>query len=295
MIEVGLTVSPPRVRADARGRRRGREEAARRAAGRGLGASLVRTRCSPRPPATIVSTIASPRWPRPISSAGPPRRDKPSPACRRSTADLAPADRISYGMLQLQLRDDLAAHSSASGGSPDARQRIPHRFAPPRQVPLATVRDYESYLARLRASRYVAQQIAKMREGLRTGSRCRAWSSRATTSPPEPRRRRPREERLLRALRAFPPACPRLSASACAPPAGRPSEPSCRHTARSWTSSCASTCPARARRRRPPTCPRAGPTTRSWSATTRPSTSRPRRSTRSGSPRWRASTPRWRM
>src|SRR6266542_627583 len=40
----------------------------------------------------------------------------------------------------------------------------------PRHTTLATTRDYENYIARLRAfPAYVAQQIANMREGLRTG------------------------------------------------------------------------------------------------------------------------------
>jgi uncharacterized protein (DUF885 family) len=85
---------------------------------------------------------------------------------------LAPADRISRRMLELQLRDDLAAHrfgdwrislTSDSGFHTDIALL-------PREVPLATVRDYENYIARLRAIPvYFDQHVALLREGLRTG------------------------------------------------------------------------------------------------------------------------------
>ena len=85
---------------------------------------------------------------------------------------LAAQDRISYDMLarraarrrrRLRSRPVAAAHQR--------RQRLPHAFAElPRHMTLATTRDYENYIARLRAfPAYVAQQIAYMREGLRTG------------------------------------------------------------------------------------------------------------------------------
>lgn len=85
---------------------------------------------------------------------------------------LAPADRISRRMLELQLRDDLAAHrfgdwrislTSDSGFHTDIALL-------PREVPLATARDYENYIARLRAIPvYFDQHVALLREGLRTG------------------------------------------------------------------------------------------------------------------------------
>ena len=87
-------------------------------------------------------------------------------------ADLAPADRISHRMLELQLRDDLAAHRFGDWRIPLTSDSGFHTEIAllPREVPLATVRDYESYIARLRAIPvYFEQHVAFLREGLRTG------------------------------------------------------------------------------------------------------------------------------
>jgi uncharacterized protein (DUF885 family) len=87
-------------------------------------------------------------------------------------ADLAPADRISHRMLELQLRDDLAAHRFGDWRIPLTSDSGFHTEIAllPREVPLATVRDYESYIARLRAiPAYFDQHVALLREGLRTG------------------------------------------------------------------------------------------------------------------------------
>jgi len=87
-------------------------------------------------------------------------------------ADLAPADRISHRMLELQLRDDLAAHRFGDWRIPLTSDSGFHTEIAllPREVPLATVRDYESYIARLRTiPAYFDQHVALLREGLRTG------------------------------------------------------------------------------------------------------------------------------
>ena len=87
-------------------------------------------------------------------------------------AGLAPADRISHRMLELQLREDLAAHGFGEWRIPLTSDSGFHTEIAllPRQVPLATVRDYESYVARLRAiPAYFDQEVALLREGLRTG------------------------------------------------------------------------------------------------------------------------------
>ncbi len=87
-------------------------------------------------------------------------------------ADLLPADRISRRMLELQLRDDLAAHRFGDWRIPLTSDSGFHTEIAllPREVPLATARDYENYVARLRAiPAYFDQQIALLREGLRTG------------------------------------------------------------------------------------------------------------------------------
>ncbi|OFV88303.1 MAG: hypothetical protein A2V74_07990 [Acidobacteria bacterium RBG_16_70_10] len=85
---------------------------------------------------------------------------------------LSAADRVSNDMFRRRLEDDLAAHrfrdwripiTSDSGFHTDLARL-------PAEVPLATVKDYENYLARLRAlPRYFGEMTALMREGLRTG------------------------------------------------------------------------------------------------------------------------------
>jgi uncharacterized protein (DUF885 family) len=81
-------------------------------------------------------------------------------------------DRISYDMLAAELRDDVTDHELGEWRLPiNADSGFHTAFASlPRDTTLTTTRDYESYIARLRAfPAYVAQQIANMREGLRTG------------------------------------------------------------------------------------------------------------------------------
>ena len=85
---------------------------------------------------------------------------------------LAPTDRVSHRMLERQLRDELAAHAFGDWRAPLTSDSGFHTEIAllPRQVPLATVRDYERYVARLRAiPAYFDQQEALLREGLRTG------------------------------------------------------------------------------------------------------------------------------
>jgi uncharacterized protein (DUF885 family) len=87
-------------------------------------------------------------------------------------ASLDTQDRISYDMLAAELRDDVAEHELGQWRLPiNADSGFHTGFAElPRHTTLATTRDYENYIARLRAfPAYVAQQIANMREGLRTG------------------------------------------------------------------------------------------------------------------------------
>jgi uncharacterized protein (DUF885 family) len=81
-------------------------------------------------------------------------------------------DRISYDMLAAELRDDIVDHEFGEWRLPiNADSGFHTAFASiPRDTTLASTRDYEAYIARLRAfPAYVAQQIANMREGLRTG------------------------------------------------------------------------------------------------------------------------------
>ncbi len=87
-------------------------------------------------------------------------------------ASLDVQDRISYDMLGRTLRDEIADHEFGAWRLPiNADSGFHTGLADlPRHTTFATVRDYESYTARLRAiPTYVAQEIANMREGLRTG------------------------------------------------------------------------------------------------------------------------------
>ena len=87
-------------------------------------------------------------------------------------AGLEVPDRISYDMLARELKDDVADHEFGSWQLPiNADSGFHTGFAElPRYTTFTATRDYQNYLARLRAfPAYVTQQIANMREGLRTG------------------------------------------------------------------------------------------------------------------------------
>ncbi|HVD78473.1 MAG TPA: DUF885 domain-containing protein, partial [Vicinamibacteria bacterium] len=87
-------------------------------------------------------------------------------------AGLDVADRISYDMLARELKDDVADHEFGDWQLPiNADTGFHTGFAElPRSTTFTNTRDYRNYMARLRAfPTYVAQQIANMREGLRTG------------------------------------------------------------------------------------------------------------------------------
>ena len=87
-------------------------------------------------------------------------------------AALSPADRINRDMLERELLDAVAETDFGTWRLPwNADSGFHTELAQlPGQVPLSTVRDYENYIARLRAMpAYVRQQIALLREGVRTG------------------------------------------------------------------------------------------------------------------------------
>ena len=88
------------------------------------------------------------------------------------TKGLAPTDRISARMLERELRDELESNRFGEWRLPLTSDSGFHTGIAlmPREVPTATVRDVENYVARLRAiPAYFDQQVALMREGLRTG------------------------------------------------------------------------------------------------------------------------------
>jgi uncharacterized protein (DUF885 family) len=85
---------------------------------------------------------------------------------------LLPTDRVSHRMFERRMRDDLARHEFGAWRIPITNDSGFHTAISrlPQEVPLATSRDYESYIARLRAiPAYFDQEVDLMREGLRTG------------------------------------------------------------------------------------------------------------------------------
>ena len=94
----------------------------------------------------------------------------------------------------------------------------------PEEMPLATVKDYENYISRLRAwPRYVGEQIELMRMGLQRGmtvprATLNGYDKTITAHVVDDSG----EERLLEAVREVPrPPCRKASASACAGRGGR--------------------------------------------------------------------------
>jgi uncharacterized protein (DUF885 family) len=85
---------------------------------------------------------------------------------------LSPARRVTHRLLERELEVALAAHAFREWRIPFTSDSGFHTeiLRLPREVPLATTKDYENYLARLRAvPRYFDEHVALMREGLRTG------------------------------------------------------------------------------------------------------------------------------
>jgi len=85
---------------------------------------------------------------------------------------LGTQDRVSYDIFASQLRDGIKSYELGSWQIPiNADSGFHIAFSRlPEEVPLQTVKDYESYIARLRAfPQYTAEQIANMRTGLARG------------------------------------------------------------------------------------------------------------------------------
>ena len=87
-------------------------------------------------------------------------------------ARLSTQDRVSYDMLARQLQDRVEDFEFGTYQIPITVDEGFHIALAqlPERAPLATTRDYENYIARLRATpTYVRQQIANMRAGLKRG------------------------------------------------------------------------------------------------------------------------------
>jgi uncharacterized protein (DUF885 family) len=91
---------------------------------------------------------------------------------RIDASTLSVDDRISYEMLERELELSVEAFAANRHLMPltvDDGFHIAFAFLPS-QMPFRTARDYENYLSRLRAfPRYAAENIALLREGLRSG------------------------------------------------------------------------------------------------------------------------------
>jgi uncharacterized protein (DUF885 family) len=87
-------------------------------------------------------------------------------------ARLSTPDRVSYDMFAADLGNELAAYEFNAWLMPlNAEGSFHSSFARlPAEMPLESVRDYESYVARLRAfPRYAAEHVALLRQGLASG------------------------------------------------------------------------------------------------------------------------------
>jgi uncharacterized protein (DUF885 family) len=87
-------------------------------------------------------------------------------------AALSAVERVSYDMLRRSVQDELAELRFRTWRMPlNAEGSFHSGFARlPASVPLADVKDYENYVARLKAfPAYARQQMENMREGIRTG------------------------------------------------------------------------------------------------------------------------------
>jgi len=89
-----------------------------------------------------------------------------------AAADLSETDRVSYELFEREMRDAVSEFETRAFLMPLTSDSGFHTELSrlPDDVPLSNTREYESYLARLRAfPEYFRQQIALLREGLKTG------------------------------------------------------------------------------------------------------------------------------
>ena len=192
-------------------------------------------------------------------------------------------------MLERELRDAVADHEFGAWRMPvERRQRLPHRARPAARARCrsSTVRDYENYIARLRAMpglRAPADRAHARGPAHRLHAAARR-PRRLRRHHPRPRRGRSRARASsTRPSDRFPAGVPRGGARrGCAPPAA----PRCATARSPPTARCSTSTgeylPGAAPPSPPPTCPAAASTTRTSCAASRPSTSRRRRSTSIG-------------
>lgn len=138
---------------------------------------------------------------------------------------LSPADRINYDIYERRTRQTVEEVELGLHLIPITNREGFHTYFPqlPGEVPLATVRDYENYIARLRAFRgWVGQHVELMREGIRTGMVLPGASVQGIEAMLEPHIvADPTQSLLYAPFTAFPAGVPeseraRLAAAGCA-------------------------------------------------------------------------------
>jgi uncharacterized protein (DUF885 family) len=129
---------------------------------------------------TFATTVGDHRWNDRLGGAAPADIERRAAAQRAFLARLERIDRsalpreeqVSYEMLRRALRESLEAHGFRAYLMPLTTFSDYHTtFAQLHErVPLATTRDYENYIARLRDfRRHSGEQVALLREGVATG------------------------------------------------------------------------------------------------------------------------------
>ena len=124
-------------------------------------------------PATRATTIACRARPWPTPRVDWPQQRKFLARLEAiPRGQLSRAEQVNYDIFGRLRRDAISEYEFHSELMPITNRSGFHIEFPelPREVPLATVRDYDNYIARLRAfDRYVDDHIELMREGIRLG------------------------------------------------------------------------------------------------------------------------------
>jgi uncharacterized protein (DUF885 family) len=126
--------------------------------------------------------------------------------------ELSPANQVNYDILARQLGEDIAEYDFQGFLIPITNREGFHVQFPElrREVPLATVRDYENYIARLAAfDAYAAGYIERMRAGVKAGHTLPAVILAGWEAVVEPHIvDNPEDSLLYEPLRKFPPGVP---------------------------------------------------------------------------------------
>jgi len=119
-------------------------------------------------------------------------------------AKLPPSERVNYDIFKEDLEEGIESYDFGDYEMPlNADSGFHSGFARlAKEMPLATTKDYENYISRLNAwPRYVREQIANMRLGLKSGMTVPRATLEGVDKTIEVHVRRSDEERFLAALR----------------------------------------------------------------------------------------------